>query len=931
MPLDAPDFQERLRSRLKRHVVECCIYGVDLDPVAVELARLALWIETMNPQLPFEFLDHKLKCGNALVGCWFDRLGDYPIAAWERKGGDDAHSRFVHHFRTVTRTSGKNKGKTEKSGDKWDAAISETAASRIYPELASVIRDQPQHSFTFGSGGTSVSAIHDDARKALEQMQRLAVHEVNRRAELYITKFKNSDAVNELRDWLDAWCSLWFWPGDRLELAPSPRDFGKLPAQSEQLIRKIAEEHRFFHWELEFPDVFTHSNAGFDAMIGNPPWDTIEPLSKEFFSNHDPLYRSYGTHEAIEAQHTLFAHSAAIEDEWILYLDRMAALGNYIRNAANPCGDDSSMGELHPVFRSAAGGELLSQWARQKKARNRSQGQRIVPFRHQGTGKLQTFKLFSELALTLTHAKGRVGLLLPSAIYSDKGSIELRSLMLEQHSWEWAFAFENSLKIFSIHRSFKFCAVIADKKQAGENQPLRVSFGVRDPADWETDSPHHMTLAPQHVLELSPLSKTLIEVDNERDIQTLQKMYAGGSLVGQLATLRHRKGDFNVTTDAKLFPAREQWEGRGFAVTEYGVWVSGNWRDTRGRSKDCLHSADLRRSILLGDIDEVALPLHEGRMIGQFDYSSMGWVSGRGRGAKWRGIGWAPKTIEPQFLIGLETALSARDRSGAPKVPGGPRVTFMEISAATNSRTMISAVLPFGVLGDTVAGVEYDALDAPALTAILNSFVYDYSVRARCAGLHLSWQVFSETALPRASEEAAPWLSWMGLRLSGAHRSFAQAWQSSPNFGAGGSWSSHWLISEGRRRAAVAAIDAYVAYLFGLARSDFEWVLRDCGLVKPSPQRLSSKGFWRVDKELPPEERMPALALRAFDVLNSDGPRALTRLVGTDEIDAVAVESWEDCELHANRLRAMLGRLLEPAHPSAPLRPKSNRPQGELF
>lgn len=67
-PPDDPDFEHRLKARLKRHVVERCIYAVDLDPLAVELCRLSLWIETMDRELPFGFLDHKVKCGNALVG-----------------------------------------------------------------------------------------------------------------------------------------------------------------------------------------------------------------------------------------------------------------------------------------------------------------------------------------------------------------------------------------------------------------------------------------------------------------------------------------------------------------------------------------------------------------------------------------------------------------------------------------------------------------------------------------------------------------------------------------------------------------------------------------------------------------------------------------------------------------------------------------------
>ncbi len=127
LPPDHPDFEDRLRAVLRRHIVERCLYGVDLNPLAVELARLALWVETMDRTLPFEFLDHKLKCGNALVGCWFNHFRDYPLLAWEREGGDKSHTRFVHHHRTLTDKLGNpltdKKGRPKLKGDVWTEAI----------------------------------------------------------------------------------------------------------------------------------------------------------------------------------------------------------------------------------------------------------------------------------------------------------------------------------------------------------------------------------------------------------------------------------------------------------------------------------------------------------------------------------------------------------------------------------------------------------------------------------------------------------------------------------------------------------------------------------------------------------------------------------------------------------------------------------------
>ena len=103
-PPDDERFESRLKAVLRRHVVERCIYAVDLDPLAVELCRLSLWIETMDRTLPFGFLDHKVKCGNALVGAWFDQFRHYPVMAWKnREGGDKNHSNGVH-FRKGART-----------------------------------------------------------------------------------------------------------------------------------------------------------------------------------------------------------------------------------------------------------------------------------------------------------------------------------------------------------------------------------------------------------------------------------------------------------------------------------------------------------------------------------------------------------------------------------------------------------------------------------------------------------------------------------------------------------------------------------------------------------------------------------------------------------------------------------------------------------
>ena len=88
---------------------------------------------------------------------------------------------------------------------------------------------------------------------------------------------------------------------------PTPVSFHAEPSETgDRSSVGLASDLEFFHWELEFPDVFTPERSGFDALIGNPPWDVMKPNSQEFFTEFDPLYRTYDKQAALAKQQELF-------------------------------------------------------------------------------------------------------------------------------------------------------------------------------------------------------------------------------------------------------------------------------------------------------------------------------------------------------------------------------------------------------------------------------------------------------------------------------------------------------------------------------------------------------------------------------------------------------------------------------------------------
>jgi hypothetical protein len=842
---DSELFEPRLKAVLRRHVVERCIYGVDLDPLAVELCRLALWIETMDRSLPFSFLDHKIRAGNSLVGAWFDTFEHYPVMAWKnREGGDKNHTNGIHFQKDA-------RGK----------AIKTFVKDRLTPDLQRFLGARTLDLFS-NTVESVAGRVHDEALAILQRMHALPVHDAAERARIYREELLAPPSYRALRNAMDRWCACWFWPADRLDDAPLPTEFAKPRAETTQVASQVAAEKRFFHWELEFPDVFRAAGSGFDAILGNPPWDIAKPNSKEYFSNVDPLYRSYGKQEALGFQKQYFADKT-IENSWLEYSADFRAQSNYVSHAAAPFGDPEGAGKTQERFSIARGNEnerLHAAWRALRRQAGFADPRH--PFRHQGAADLNLYKLFLEQSHALLRDGGRLGFIVPSGLYSDHGTGALRNLFLEQCSWEWLFGFENREGIFAIHRSFKFNPVIVQK--GGATEAIQTAFMRRRLEDWDRAEALATPYSRAQVEQFSPRSRAILEITSRDDVGLATRIFRRSLPAADTGLAERRvrfaKGDFDMVSGSRHFQARDV----GSSPDELGFYASPS--------------------------GELLLPLYEGRMIGQFESSQKGWVRGRGRSAVWRNITPSEGDIEPQWLVPASTFESSG--RGLPS----PRVGFIRVTSNTNTRTTYATVLPPFPTGFTACQLQPHSMTwmgALELAVTMNSVVFDYVARRRVCGLDIAWFHLQELPIPCSDLIGTPAV----IRLAASLCFTAPAL-------ATGLWDlrSRGVLHDEFRLALTPAerlrsrciLDAVAAAAYGIEDSDLRKILRGCDRPKAVPPSVvdeieESKGFWRVDFDDHPEHRHTVLSLVARCELANlvrqcdDVNEAIDRFVGVGD------------------------------------------------
>ena len=633
------------RHIVRRMVLKRCIYGVDKNPMAIELAKVSLWLHTFTVGAPLSFLDHHLRCGDSLFGAWartgMDRAADYD-APLLLHGPIQTAIGATEAMRAVEALTDAEIAEVRRSADHFAEVEEKTA---------------PLDSF--------LSLIH-----AFDW--------------LCLRSEKDRAALRAFFDGLF---------GDPLAVAlgrmdssngrPEARRFAELLAEARTLVR----EERFFNWQAVFPGVWTglesaERRGGFDAVIGNPPWDRMKLQQVEWFAARRPPIA--------------LAPRAA---------DRRRMI-DAMRAAADPLAEEYD-----------AARERVEDAARMAR--------KTGDYPLLSGGDINLYSLFVERAMALAKPDGMVGLVVPSGIASDKTAARFFRGVATEGRLKALYDFENKKVFFrDVHASFKFCVFIASPSPlAGD---AHCAFFLHDVSELE-DPDRRFPLTAAEFARVNPNTGTASIFRSRRDAELTTAIYARLPVLADRSSGEERKAwpvtyvrMFDMTNDSGLFRTRVELEERERA------WpVGGNrWHSPAGEW----------------------VPLYQGMMVQAFDHRAASvHVNPQNlhrpaqpeaaSPAQQRDPDWLP---EPQFWV-------LRSRTDFPEASW--LLSFKDVTAPTNSRSMIAAFAPAAGLGNTLpilASEDLAAGSASLLLANLNSIPFDFVARQKIQGQHLNWFILEQ-------------------------------------------------------------------------------------------------------------------------------------------------------------------------------------------
>ena len=644
--IDAAQLDDR--HIVRRMVLKRCVYGVDKNPMAVELAKVSLWLHTFTAGAPLSFLDHHLRCGDSLFGCWVSQGVDKAMA--------EGSPLFLNApIQRATRAA----QAMQLIEELTDAEIEEAGRSAaLFADMQAGTR--PLDAF--------LSLIH-----AFEWLD-----------------VRGKEDKVALRAFFDSRF------GNPVEIASGTVEVRMDVPGAERFVallieaREQVEQEGFLNWQVAFPGVWEDwrsatPRGGFDAVIGNPPWDRVKLQQVEWFAARRP--------EIARAQRAS---------------DRKRMIG-----ALQKAGDS-----LFAAF------EQADERARSATRMARSCGD--YPFLARGD--INLYSLFVERAMALVKADGVVGLLTPSGIASDKTAAPFFRSVATEGRLRALYDFENKKVFFpDVHASFKFCAFVATRTQ--RPTPARCAFFLQDVSELE-DEDRCFSLTAEDFASVNPNTGTAPIFRSRRDAELTTAIYR------RLPVLVDRSdGDevkawpvrysrmFDMSNDSHLFRTREELEDKEGAYPIGGNRFnspSGEW-----------------------------VPLYEGKMVQAYDHRAADIVvnpENRHRPAQpvpatlaqHGNVDWLPA---PQFWVAraripdedCEWWIGWKDVTA----PTNVRTVIASIIPQSGVGNTFPLLLPS-------EHPDAYAMAASRLLANLNAIPFDYVARQKVQGQHLNWYIVEQ-------------------------------------------------------------------------------------------------------------------------------------------------------------------------------------------
>ncbi|KPC60651.1 Eco57I restriction-modification methylase domain-containing protein [Streptomyces chattanoogensis] len=731
-------------------VVARCIYGVDLNPMAVELAKVSLWLEAMEPGKPLGFLDAHIKHGNALIGATPALLADgIPDDAFKPIEGDDKKIASAVRKRNAKEQAGQLIFHTEERIWVSNAAFAATLRE-ITDAPSNTLRDVRLQSSRF---------------RELEQSAKYV-------SALHIA---------------DAWCAAFVWP--KWSGAPTPvtegvfRDLQSpgagIPVSTNEEIIRLAEQYKFFHWHLEFPEVFRVPDApaadaevdesvgwtgGFSCVLGNPPWERIKLQEQEFFAQRD---------EAIAT-----APNAAARKK------RIAALPT-----TNP--------ELFAEFIAA-----------KRRAEGESQFLRSsLRYPFTGRGDINTYAVFAETDRVLIRPTGRTGVIVPTGIATDATTQFFFKDLVQHGSLSSLYDFENEEKVFpGVHNQTRFCLLTimgSGTPEAG----ISLVFKVRQV---EQINERRFSLKPADIDRINPNTGTCPIFRTRRDAEITLDIYRSVPVLIKEGDPNGNPWNLSFTTmfhmsnDSHLFHTREQLEAEGWTLT-------GN---TFARDADRM------------------LPLYEAKMFHHYDHR---FATYEGATQKQLNKGTLPQSTpaehnDPEYRgiprYWIHSSLVEKEVSRKPSRTKW-FLGWRDVTNNVSERTMVSSFAPLAGYGHkfmlTAGGVN-----AVLLGAAWSSIALDYVARQKIGGSSMSFFIVNQLPVPSLQQLSRhrSFILRRVLELTYTASDMDAFANDLGDIGAPFHWDDY------RRTIIRAELDALFFHLYGIARDDVDYILEAFPIVK---------------------------------------------------------------------------------------------------